>query len=318
VKKVPATGPVSVSSSPAYATPARKTVPSVSPAARQAVPAKRQKMKAASKRVVSKLAGLDLSAFEVLQQTKKPAPEKEQVVSSPDHEASKKARRFKRVPFRENVLIDKAILVEGIDISEGGLFVFTGRSFVEGSTVEVAIPVQGGDFHVKATVQHNQAGVGMGLRFIELSDAQLGRLRLMIETIDARHSADTEERKTVLLAGGNETARRISKSKLIHDGYAVVEATSRDEVFRICQEKLPDIIVLDWQDPETESRDVLTKIRKHPRWNKVIMIALSGVSDKEVEQQAFAAGADAYLTKMDTTPVKLAAKLLECISKRKG
>lgn len=223
-------------------------------------------------------------------------------------------RKYKRVPFKKKVLVDNAILVEGIDLSEGGLFVHTGRSFIVGSTVQVALPMQAGELIVEATVQHNQSGIGMGLQFADIPDDKRSQLQKYIEVLDAEATTALDDRKIILLAGGSDTARRISKSKLVLEGYYVIEATSDKEVIDSFNNQVPDVIVIDWQDGKINGEDVLATVKKNDRWKKAIAVVQSGVSDREMQQRVLAAGADIFLAKMDTPPIKLAAKLKECLA----
>ena len=217
------------------------------------------------------------------------------------------------MPFNKKVLVDNKILVEGIDISESGLFVHTGRSFIVGSTVLVDFLIKPEKLIVKATIQHNQKGIGMGLQFVDLSDDTRVQLKKYIGVQDAEAYSNLEERKTILLAGGSDTARRISKSKLVLEGFYVVEATTDKEIFDSFEIQVPDVIVIDWQDEVINGMFTLNKVKKNAQWKKVITIVLSGVSDKEMKQKVLDAGADIFLAKMDTPPAKLADKLMECL-----
>jgi len=225
------------------------------------------------------------------------------------------ARRFKRVPFKEKILIDHAIMVTGIDISEGGLFVHTGRSFIVGSIVDVSLPLTEDEkLVVKAVIQHNHPGVGMGLQFTEMSADQKGRLKKMIRDVDALIPDHGDERKTILLAGGSETARRISKSKLVLEGFSVNEARNTDEVLHILKDDTIDVIVIDWQEKLIDAQGLLAKMCDNPNWKKIIKVVLSGASDDDMQKRVLDDGADVFLAKMDTPPIKLAAKLKEYLN----
>ncbi|MCF6290581.1 MAG: zinc-ribbon domain-containing protein [Desulfobacterales bacterium] len=225
-------------------------------------------------------------------------------------------RRFQRFPFKKKIMIDNAIMINGIDISEGGLFVYTGRSFIVGSKVGVALPLPGGDLEVHATVQHNEPGVGMGLQFVDLSPEQLARLRKYFAELSANDAAAMEKRKTVLLAGGSEMARRITKGNLMLEGYAVFEAMDTKEVMRKISSQIPDIIVIDWQEKALDGADLLARLQRSPKWRRIAKVVVSAVTDKALQQRVMAAGADRFLAKMDTPPVKLAERIKEIAAAR--
>lgn len=262
------------------------------------------------------------------EQTAPASPEKEKATGSALRQAAAGAapaaagqdrgRKSKRFRFKKKILIDRAMLVEGIDISDGGLFVHTGRSFIVGSEVTVALPLPGGDVPVRATVQHNQPGVGMGLRFVGLTPAQRNLLQsYLTNELSVEDARSPEQKKTVvLLAGGSETARRIMKSKLVLEGFAVIEAMSFAEILKKLNVQIPDIIVIDWQEKAVEGAELLNRLKKHAQWKKMMKVVLSAVSDKAMQQKIMEAGADEFLAKMDTPPVRLADHLKKFIAAR--
>ncbi|OGQ94292.1 MAG: hypothetical protein A2521_14075 [Deltaproteobacteria bacterium RIFOXYD12_FULL_57_12] len=229
-----------------------------------------------------------------------------------------RGRKSKRFRFKKKILVDNAMLVEGIDISDGGLFVHTGRSFIVGSEVTVALPLPGGNVPVRATVQHNQPGVGMGLKFVGLTQAQRSHLQsYLTNELSVEAARSPEQKKTVvLLAGGSETARRIMKSKLVLEGFAVIEAMSIVEILKKMNVQVPDIIVIDWQEKAVEGVELLNRLKKHAQWKKMMKVVLSAVSDKAMQQKIMEAGADEFLAKMDTPPARLSDHLKKFIAAR--
>jgi CheY-like chemotaxis protein len=229
-------------------------------------------------------------------------------------------RKYKRVKFKKKVLVDNQIMVEALDISENGLFLHTGRSFEDGATVQVGIPTLPGSFDlvVQATVQHNHKGIGMGLQFMDIDDTQKDKLQTLITSLDETSRNALEGRKIILLAGGSDTARNINKSKLVLDGYYVLQATNADEVFEILQNETPNAMVLDWQETSFYSKGLLTQIRQTPQYDNVIIIVLAALTDASAQREILDAGADRYMAKMDTNPVKLSQALKQLIEERES
>jgi len=95
----------------------------------------------------------------------------------------KERRKYKRVPFREDIVIDGSKLCTSNDISEGGMYVSAISSFEEDNTIDVTIPYRGKKIEVKARVQYCQPGIGMGIMFVDLDDAQKSKLKDLIDTI---------------------------------------------------------------------------------------------------------------------------------------
>jgi CheY-like chemotaxis protein len=229
-------------------------------------------------------------------------------------------RKYKRVKFKQKVLVDNQIMVEALDISENGLFLHTGRSFEDGSTIQVGIPTLPGNFDlvVQATVQHNHRGIGMGLQFVDVDDSQKKKLQKLIKSLDKSARKEFLGKKIILLAGGSDTARNINKSKLVLDGFYVLQATNADEVFRILQQETPDAMVLDWQETSFYSKGLLTQIRQTPQYDNVIIIVLAALTDSYAQREILDAGAERYMAKMDTNPAKLSKTLSELIEERNG
>jgi len=92
-------------------------------------------------------------------------------------------RKHKRLPFREDILVDGTKLCTSTDISEGGLFVSAIQYFEEGNVVEVTIPLGEEKITVKAQVKYCQPGIGVGIVFIELNDEQRTKIRELVESI---------------------------------------------------------------------------------------------------------------------------------------
>ena len=229
-------------------------------------------------------------------------------------------RKYKRVKFKQKVLVDNQIMVEALDISENGLFLHTGRSFEDGSTIQVGIPTLPGNFDlvVQATVQHNHRGIGMGLQFVDVDDSQKKKLQKLIKSLDKSARKEFLGKKIILLAGGSDTARNINKSKLVLDGFYVLQATNADEVFRILQQETPDAMVLDWQETSFYSKGLLAQIRQTPQYDNVIIIVLAALTDSSAQREILDAGAERYMAKMDTNPAKLSKTLSELIEERNG
>lgn len=237
-----------------------------------------------------------------------------------DRAARVNSREFERVRFKKKVLVNNQIMVEALDISRKGLFLHTGRSFEEGDVVEVGIPTQKGNFalKVRAVVSHNHRGIGMGMEFIDLDDSTALKLEKLIGELGETATNEQGGRKTVLLTGGTETTRNINKSKLVLDGFYVLLATTAAEIFEILGRETVDAMVLDWQDTGYNCKEVLTKIRETPAYEKTIRVVLSVLTDSEVQQEIMDAGAHRCMVRMETNPVKLSHALSQLITERDG
>jgi hypothetical protein len=70
-----------------------------------------------------------------------------------------------------------------MDICEGGLYISAMQVFEKNSLIDIAIPFKGNKVTLKAQVQYCQPGIGMGIRFVDMSDNQKAAIRELIEGI---------------------------------------------------------------------------------------------------------------------------------------
>jgi len=233
---------------------------------------------------------------------------------------SSSKRKFKRVKFNKKVLIDNKIMAKSLDLSENGIYVHTGRSFKKGSIVEVAIPTAYGNFDLKiqAKVIHNHRAIGMGLMFVNVDDIQRAKLQKLLNSLGAEALQELECRTKILLVGGSNSARNIYKSKLVLDGFCVMQATTITDVNKTMVLERPDAIIMDWQEKAFDCQRLLYKIKKNHLDDDICIVVLSTFTDSAAQKEIIDAGADSYLAKVGTSPVKLSLTLQMLIKKRKG
>ena len=92
-------------------------------------------------------------------------------------------RKFKRHPFREHILIDGAKRAACTDISEDGLYATAIQYFEENSVIHITSPFMGNNLTVKGQVKYSQAGIGIGIKFIDLNDKQRSMIKALIKSI---------------------------------------------------------------------------------------------------------------------------------------
>jgi hypothetical protein len=100
-------------------------------------------------------------------------------------------RKYKRYPFREDILIDGSRECTAMDISEGGIYVSAMQLFEKDSVIDITIPFRGEKITVKAKVQYCQPGIGMGIMFIDLSEQQKTLIKELVESTKEK-SAELE------------------------------------------------------------------------------------------------------------------------------
>jgi twitching motility two-component system response regulator PilG len=217
-----------------------------------------------------------------------------------------------------DVLVNKAVLMKAIDISEGGLYVHTGRAFIPGSIVAVELPLGTEKISVKGRVQHNQNGVGMGIKFVDLSEEQHGAITAFMNSGQTGGRKAEDLRKRILLIDEDAQKRRMSKSKLILEGYSVVEVEDGFEAIRRMEEETPDLVILDLFMRKMDGFKVLTIIKETPKWKEIPVLIYSSKGSDEIMEKVLAAGATEFLLKMMTSPTKLAEIVKRNLAPRKG
>jgi CheY-like chemotaxis protein len=215
-------------------------------------------------------------------------------------------RRHKRIPFREDVLINNTMMFKSIDISEGGLYVYTGRSFEKNTVLDVTLPSGDRRFTVKARVQHSQPGIGMGLQFIDLTEEQKAMIKALFAQVLSAPVRPKDEKLKILLIEDDDKTRMMNKSRLLSEGFAVIEARDGMEAMALLEGMTPDLIILDLYMEKMDGFKVLSILKIHPKWKDVPVIVFSARGTRDVIEKVISAGADEFLSKMVTTPVKLA------------
>jgi CheY-like chemotaxis protein len=215
-------------------------------------------------------------------------------------------RQFVRIPFAEDILINNKIMVRGLDISEGGLYVHSGRSFTPGNTVDVTMNITGKKITVTALIQHCQEGVGMGLKFVGLSDIHMDIIKKYIDQRSAEKPRAEDRPKTILMVEDNEMSRRMYKSKLMVEGFQVFDVGDGIEAVKFLNEEIPDLIILDLQMEKLDGFKLLAMLKESPLWKETPVIIFSAKSTQDVIDRVIGAGADEFLPKMVTSPAKLA------------
>lgn len=216
-------------------------------------------------------------------------------------------RKQTRVTLKKDVLINGSINVHGLDLSIGGLYVHTGRQFTEGEIVSIALPLNARYLNMRARIQHVQKSVGMGLQFVGMTSEQESVLQDFIDSTEEAFAPP--QRKTILLVDDQDSSRRMNKSRLILDGFSVVETHDGAEAVGMLERERVDLIVLDLYMEPLDGFQVLSIIRSNPAWKRIPVLVLSSRGTTDEIQRAMAAGANEFLIKMMTPPVKLSQKV---------
>lgn len=213
-------------------------------------------------------------------------------------------RRSQRIFFKKPILINNSVKAQGLDISESGMYVSTGRHFPPGTIVVLSVPLEEETLSVRAKVQHSQSGVGMGLMFVELSNEQRISIRSFVADVSEEVAAPPQKKK-ILIVDDNVTHRVMNKSRLVAEGYAVSEAGDGAVAIGMIEQEKFDLIVLDLYLERLDGYKVLASIRQKPELKDMPVLVLTARATPEEKQRAMGAGATEFHIKMTTSPIKL-------------
>lgn len=102
-----------------------------------------------------------------------------------------KIKRKKRLHISADVFINRTVKAEGLDLSETGMYLYTNKQYVEGSTIEVSFMLDGKEINVRAKVVHSQPGIGLGVHFVEVKEETLKTIKGFLD----QHGAPAPEKK---------------------------------------------------------------------------------------------------------------------------
>jgi DNA-binding response OmpR family regulator len=115
-------------------------------------------------------------------------------------------------------------------------------------------------------------------------------------------------RPRVLLVDDDEDVRHMTRVALGFEGFDVTEAADGTEGLAAVRGDRPDAVVLDVMMPGIDGLDVLRQLREDAALRDLPIVLLTAKAGPNAEQDGWAAGATAYLTK-PFTGTALAATL---------
>ncbi|WP_019498977.1 response regulator [Pseudanabaena sp. PCC 6802] len=110
------------------------------------------------------------------------------------------------------------------------------------------------------------------------------------------HGRNDPELK-VMIVDDDRDWLRILPTSLAPWGLKVTTLEYPQEFWTILQAVMPDVLVLDVNMPEIDGFELCQVVRSDPRWQKLPILFLSGLSDRQTQNRAFTVGADDYLCK---------------------
>lgn len=88
--------------------------------------------------------------------------------------------RKKRVSIQKDVVINRTVRAEGLDLSEDGMYIYTRTEFIPRSIIELSFVIDGERLDIPAIVSHAQQGIGIGVRFVDMPPEVLEKIKRFI------------------------------------------------------------------------------------------------------------------------------------------
>ncbi|MEZ0169673.1 PleD family two-component system response regulator [Microvirga sp. TS319] len=100
-----------------------------------------------------------------------------------------------------------------------------------------------------------------------------------------------------LIVDDSRTIRKVSREILASLSFEVAEAENGEAGLAACEERMPDVILLDWNMPVMDGYSFLKALRMHPGGTTPRVVFCTTENDMDHITRALEAGADEYIMK---------------------
>ena len=129
-------------------------------------------------------------------------------------------------------------------------------------------------------------------------------------------NSETPLNKKIILIEDDEYLGRVYERVFKHAEFEVTIVSDGEQALKLLPsvDPLPAVIILDILIPKVNGYDVLVAIRKDNRYNMVPVVVLTNSFTENEDEKFRAAGADAYLIKINNQPNEVVEKVLAVIT----
>ena len=105
----------------------------------------------------------------------------------------------------------------------------------------------------------------------------------------------------ILIVDDNPTNLKLARVLLAGEGYPVRTAGDAEEALAVLQTFRPRLILMDLQLPGMDGLELTRRLKAHPEFGSIVILALTAYAMKGDDEKALAAGCDGYIAKpLDT------------------
>jgi DNA-binding response OmpR family regulator len=115
--------------------------------------------------------------------------------------------------------------------------------------------------------------------------------------------------KNILIVEDDKMLRELISKKLEKENYNISVAIDGEEGLKKIKEERPDLILLDLILPGIDGFEVLERIKQDPEINKIPVVILSNLGQKEEIEKGLKLGATDYLIKAHFTLGEIVEKV---------
>jgi PAS domain S-box-containing protein len=102
---------------------------------------------------------------------------------------------------------------------------------------------------------------------------------------------------TILIADDEMDIRAMLRILLERDGYHIIEARNGEEAVAMCRQQMPDVVLMDILMPVMDGAAACAHIQALPDGDRLPVLMITALNDKQSIDRCFDAGATDYLTK---------------------
>jgi len=103
--------------------------------------------------------------------------------------------------------------------------------------------------------------------------------------------------RTCLIVDDSRVIRKVSSKIALSLGYVPIEAENGEEALARCKKAMPDLVLTDWNMPEMDGIEFVSKLRAIPTPKEPIVVFCTSNGEAKDIHDGIAAGADDYIVK---------------------
>ena len=111
------------------------------------------------------------------------------------------------------------------------------------------------------------------------------------------HQTHQARPKICLIVDDSRVIRKVSRKIVTSLGFTPIEAENGEEALARCKQKMPDLVLTDWQMPEMDGIEFVRQLRAIPTPHRPTIVFCTSKGAAADIHEGIAAGADDYVIK---------------------